>query len=379
MASSTLSTKQPFTVLSESPEKFRWIEVTTECRHIESLFSIVSDARDAQLFKLINVPQSNSRASTLVTRSVALRLDQNDPENFGRTPEGMSKHRTRPLFMDLFRVECRIIRFGRSSILFENLVWSVPKSQQGRDFNDRSQDALYQELAPGEEPQRLLASATSSLVWVKTIIDKDGHERFQPAEMPFRDESIVSPSVIQLRCPDPLRLSAPGTPRPPNAFRVPLCLRMSDIDQLGHVTNSRYPSFIHDVLTYGLEQGYYANGFGPLKTTKDLPSISIGDEGCGNSRTVIGSNDPRSAQIAVRSGAQFYRKAKIHELYVGYEQELKVQDGSSVWSWVEKDRVQGKFDVVRFEICFLNSKGEDEVASISRALIHEHALQKASL
>ena len=71
-------------------------------------------------------------------------------------------------------------------------------------------------------------------------------------------------------------------------------------------------------------------------------------------------------------------KKETFELYVGYENELKVKPGVYVWSWVEPQRIQDQFDVIRFEICATNGN-QEQVVSLSRAIIHEDTSERASL
>ncbi|KAF9360653.1 hypothetical protein BGX26_008330 [Mortierella sp. AD094] len=133
---------------------------------------------------------------------------------------------------------------------------------------------------------------------------------------------------------------AAGSPRPGNAFKFELHLRKSDEDQLGHVTNSRYGSLVHDVVDYGVLTGYYANSTGPCRTSLPLPRKSSHlTLKPGHQNNVI-----QTSEVAVPVGSQFYKDANVQEVYVGYENELKVKpSGIFAWSWVERDKVQGNW------------------------------------
>jgi len=70
------------------------------------------------------------------------------------------------------------------------------------------------------------------------------------------------------------------------------------------------------------------------------------------------------------------------EVYIGYENELKVTPDVFVWSWVEKDRIQDQLDVIRFEICSGDIyQGSERILSLCRAVVQERQLpsQQASL
>lgn len=129
-------------------------------------------------------------------------------------------------------------------------------------------------------------------------------------------------------------------------------------------------ALISDALWHGLSRGYYANGSGPRTLSSSLPTFSSGTTSSG------------STSIAVTAGSRFYGDGNILELYVGYEHELKVKPGVYVWSWVERNRIQDKLDVVQFEICSEDdSQGKEKLLSLGRAIIREyqHPAQQASL
>ncbi|KAI1319126.1 hypothetical protein EDD11_004769 [Mortierella claussenii] len=343
----------------------RWIEGTTECRHIESLFLLVDDARDAHIKQLLNV-FPHLKDKNRVVRYANVKLDQHYPQNRRRIPDPRDSNRTRPRFGQLFRVETRFINIGNTSVKFQHRFLTVPTSQANRDFNNRDEDEQYAELDEDDEPERLLASAEGAIVFIKWQEDDKGHRFFKPTPGVFQNPSLAAPPTIHF-----LRESAPekrpaGTARPDNAFRVQIHLRKSDEDELGHVTNSRYVSLIHDVLTFGLRTGYYANGTGVAKTDRDLPAIPS------HSQEVV-------SDVAVPAGSTFYKRGTVYELYVGYERELKVKPEVYVWSWVEPSQIGDEFDVMRFEICSLDDHGREEVVSLSRAIVKEDSHQRAML
>jgi hypothetical protein len=74
----------------------------------------------------------------------------------------------------------------------------------------------------------------------------------------------------------------------------------------------------------------------------------------------------------VSLGTRFYKDANVHELYVGYEGELKVKThGVYAWSWVEKEKVEGGLDVVMTEICLMEDDGNEKLISVCRAIVAE--------
>ncbi|KAF9099969.1 hypothetical protein BGX23_008741 [Mortierella sp. AD031] len=352
-------------VFSQPTIPTRWIEGTTECRHMESLFLLVDDARDAHIRQLMEVfPHLQNK--NRVVRYANLKMDQHYPENRSQVPDEWGRTRSRPHFGQLFRCETRFMAIGNTSVKFQHRFLTVPKSQANRDFNDRDQDAQYTLLEEDDEPERVFASAEGSIVFVKWQTDDKGFRFFRPTPGIFQDKSLAAPSVIQFLNAQAPETRPAGSQRPANAFRVQIHLRKSDEDELGHVTNSRYVSLIHDVLTFGLRTGYYANGSGSSKTAADLPKIASHE------------TKADTAEIAVRAGSAFYKRGDVFELYVGYERELKVKPGVYVWTWVEPERIDDEFDVVRFEICSTEN-GKEEVVSLSRAIVREDPKQRASL
>ncbi|KAF9924189.1 hypothetical protein FBU30_005807 [Linnemannia zychae] len=351
-------------IYSQPTTPTRWIERTTECRHMESLFLLVDDARDAHIRQLMDTfPHLKNKGR--VVRYANLKMDQYYPQSSTDKPDEWGYVRNRPNFRDLFRVETRFTHIGNTSVKFEHRFITVPKSQELRDFNDREQDKKYAFLEEGDEPERVFASAEGGLVFIKWQTDEKGRRFFKPTQGIFQDKSLAAPGTIEFLNAQPPAKRSADSQRPANAFRVPIHLRKSDEDELGHVTNSRYVSLLHDVLTYGLRTGYYANGRGSLKTATDLPRI------------VSIEADP-SAEVAVRAGSTFYKKGDVMEFYVGYERELKVKPGVYVWSWIEHERINDDYDVIRFEICSTES-GSEEVVSLARAIIREDPRKSASL
>ncbi|KAF8930454.1 hypothetical protein BGZ58_008245 [Dissophora ornata] len=336
-------------VFSQPTTVMRWTEGTTECRHIEALFLLVDDSRDAHIKQLLDV-FPHLKDKNRVVRFANVKLDQHYPENFSRYIDSRDSSRTRPRFGQLYRVETRFTNIGNSSVKFQHRFLTVPASQAKRDFNNRHEDDQYSLLEEGEEPERIFASA----------------EGATSRQVVFQNPALAAPPVIDfLKETAPERRPA-GSVRPQNAFRVQIHLRKSDEDELGHVTNSRYVSLIHDVLTFGLRTGYYANGVGAAKTAADLPVIP--------SHTLATVEN-----VAIPAGSSFYKRGTIFELYVGYERELKVQPGVYVWSWVEPEKIHDEFDVVRFEICSIDEKGQEQVLSLSRAVIKEDTQQRSLL
>ncbi|KAG0344829.1 hypothetical protein BG004_004131 [Podila humilis] len=355
---------QPDIIFNQPTSVIRWIEGTNECRHLESIFLLVDDARDAHLKQLLKVfPQLHDK--NRVVRFANVKLDQHYPEN--QSTQGQA----RPQFGQLFRIETRFIAIGNTSIKMQHRFLTVPKSQSSRNFNNRDEDEHYKDLDPSDEPERLFASAEGALVFIKWQKDDKGRRFFKPVPGIFQDPSLAGPSVISFLEPAQPTKRAQGSLRPSNAFRVQIHLRKSDEDQLGHVTNSRYVSLLHDVLTFGLRRGYYSNGSGASRTATPLPVICNDD--------VASETSLPSSQVAVAAGSAYYKRANVFELYVGYEQELKVKPGVFVWSWVEPQRIQDEFDVVRFEICATSSVGEEQVVSLSRAIIQEDTTERPKL
>ncbi|KAG0229602.1 hypothetical protein BGW42_001436 [Actinomortierella wolfii] len=374
--------RTPDLIFSQPTSSLRWIEATTDARHLESLFLLIDDARDAHIRQLLSVFPTLKDKSRVV-RFANVKLNQHDPEHY--YPDPFSKDRTRPRFGTTYRLETRLVGMGRTSLTFNHRILTVPKSQLKRNFNNRDEDAQYSTLEEGDEPERLIASAEGSIVFIQWQKDPNtGRRFFTSTPGVFQDPSLLAPPITNFAIPQPPKKRSASEPRPANAFRMPLILRKSDEDELGHVTNSRYVGLLSDVIHYGLNMGYYANGTGAYKTTRDLfaypqlPEISPLDGGA------VSTN-----AIAVPSGSTFYKTAKVHELYVGYERELKVQPGIYVWSWVEKERVvvpnhgfggeDSAFDVIRFEICTKDAKGQEQLLSLSRAIIREDVRLKSHL
>lgn len=78
----------------------------------------------------------------------------------------------------------------------------------------------------------------------------------------------------------------------------------------------------------------------------------------------------------IPTGSQHYKDADILEFYVGYENELKVEDTIVVWSWVERERIvvnkdQLPLDVVMFEFCAVDEQGQERLISLCRTVIRE--------
>ncbi|KAF9961642.1 hypothetical protein BGZ72_002733 [Mortierella alpina] len=262
----------------------------------------------------------------------------------------------------------------------EHRFFTVPQSQAHRDFNRRGLKGDKQwQLKEGEVPERLFAAAEGTLVFIKWHEDPNGRRYLAPAQGPLQDDALAIPPAIRfLREQAPERRSKDAL-RPENAFRVLLHLRSSDKDELGHVTNSRYAPLVHDVLTFGLRSGYYANGTGPYRTTSPLPTRT--------SQDLLRFEPPplssiSGSKVAVLPGKEFYKSARVLELYIGYENELKVNpEGIYVWSWVEQEKINGQLDVIRFEICSENPEGKEKLISMCRTIICQvpEVKQKASL
>ncbi|KAF9977494.1 hypothetical protein BGZ73_005881 [Actinomortierella ambigua] len=376
-------TRTPDIIFSQPTSHLRWIEATTDGRHLESLFLLIDDARDAHIRQLLSVFPTLTDKSRVV-RFANVKLNQHDPEHY--RPDPFSKDRTRPRFGTLYRLETRLVGMGRTSITFNHRILTVPASQAKRNFNDRSEDAQYSTLDEGDEPERLIASAEGSIVFIQWQKDpKTGRRFFKSTAGVFQDPSLLAPSITNFAIENHPQKRSASEPRPTNAFRLPLILRKSDEDELGHVTNSRYVGLLSDVIHYGLSLGYYANGSGPNKTSQDLAAYPVLPE----ILPVDDAGASLATTVAVPAGSTFYKNAKVHELYVGYERELKVQPGIYVWSWVEKDRVvvpnhgfdgeDTAFDVIRFEICTKDAKGQEQLLSLCRALVREDGRLKAQL
>ncbi|KAG0045295.1 hypothetical protein BGZ83_009483 [Gryganskiella cystojenkinii] len=362
-------------VFSQPSTSLRWIESTTECRHIESLFLLVDDARDAHIKQLLNV-FPHCVEQNRVVRYANVKLDQHFAESHCHFPDHRDPHRVRvrPWFGQLIRVETRFTAIGNTSVKFSHRFLTVPKSQANRDFNNRDEDHLYATPIQGEEPERVFASAEGGVVFIKWQTSEAGFRFFRPTPGIFQGElakHLVAPSTVTFLRPEAPEKRSVGSVRPGNAYRVQIHLRKSDEDELGHVTNSRYVSLIHDVLTFGLRTGYYANGSGAQRTTVDLPTIVTPSSTLSSSSTPSLSSLVPTTEIAVPAGSAFYKKADVVELFTGYERELKVKPGVYVWTWVEPERIRNEFDVVRFEICAIDDHGQEQVVSLCRAIVRE--------
>ncbi|KAF9168230.1 hypothetical protein DFQ26_000467 [Actinomortierella ambigua] len=372
--------RTPDIIFSQPTSNLRWIETTTDGRHLEALFLLVDDARDAHIRQLLSVFPT-LKDKNRVVRFANVKLNQHDPEHY--RPDPLSKGRTRPRFRTLYRLETRFVGMGRTSVTFNHRFLTVPRSQVERDFNNRDEDSQYATLEEGDEPERLIATAEGSIVFIQWQQDPNtGRRFFKSTPGIFEDPSLVAPPITNFCMEQHPQKRSASEPRPTNAFRLPIILRKSDEDELGHVTNSKYVALLNDVIQYGLNFGYYANGTGPNKTSKDLAVYPQLPE-------ILPVNGADASAVAVPAGSTFYRSAKVHELYVGYERELKVQPGIYAWSWVEKDRVvvpnhgfggeDTAFDVIRFEICNKDAKGQEQLLSICRAIIREDTHLKAQL
>ncbi|KAF9973084.1 hypothetical protein BGZ65_009446 [Modicella reniformis] len=327
----------------------------------------MDEGRDSHVEQLLKVFPHLQDIKTWVVRNAHVKLDQNYAENVSRFPDTQDKNRRRPRVGQLFRVETCFTFIGNTSVRFQHRFLTVPLSQAKRDFNNRDENAQYAILDEDEEPERIFASAEGVIVFIKWQTNEKGHRFYTPTPGIFQDTSLVVPRTIRfLKETEPEKRPV-GQLRPPNAFRVQIHLRKSDEDRLGHVTNSRYVCLIHDVLTFGLRTGYYANGVGSSITGTDLP-VSASD---------LMNTAPPS--VAVPAGSNFYKRGTIFEFFVGYERELKVKPEVYVWSWVERDRIQDEFDVVRFEICTPDDMGQEQLISVSRAVIREDFHPRALL
>ncbi|KAF9192578.1 hypothetical protein BGZ50_008409 [Haplosporangium sp. Z 11] len=372
-------------IYSQPPVLMRAMECTTESRHLESLLLLAGDARDSHMIQIITalphlIPKAN------VVRNMNVKLDQYDPSSFPplrkqsplyqklgqqRDQYQMSRRPLPPCLQlkdRYYRIETHVTNVGRTSMKIQHRFLTVPASQVCRDFNNRAEDASYQQLHEDDEPERLFASAECTLVFIEWQEDENGRRFLRPAQGPLQDNFLVRPPTIPFLCKQgPERRPILST-RPENAFRVELHLRASDMDEFEHVTNSRYTSLVCDVLSFGMRFGYYANGSGPFKTTTSLPTFSTqGLLDPGPEKVMDGS----ASSIAVPAGSRFYKEANVLELFVGYENELKVKSSVFMWSWVERERTQGQLDVILFEICSEDSKGREKLISMCRAIVRE--------
>ncbi|KAF9362948.1 hypothetical protein BGX34_005191 [Mortierella sp. NVP85] len=389
-AGSTVVNKKPppplYVEYSSAPARVRDMDCTTEARLLESLFLLTDDARDIHVQQLLDALSLKSVYSVVRFMNLRMHLyDSTSQEQQGQqqgqleTAAQKKSSRRRLPWISLrgqyIRSITRITALGRTSIKLQHYFLTVPNSQINRDFNNRAEDAKYQQLAPGDMPERPIASSEGALVFILWQEDDKGHRFFKPHPGPFQDKTLVLPPFVKMlvqQSPD--RSDAISSPRPKNAFRQELLLRKSDEDELGHVTNSRYVSLIYEVLSYGLSQGYYANGSGSSTTSSALPTYVPGESASGSTSDLT--------SVAVPAGSRFYKDGNVVEVYIGYENELKVKPDVFVWSWVEKDRIQDQLDVIRFEICSGDiCQGSEKILSLCRAVVQERQLpsQQASL
>ncbi|KAF9275158.1 hypothetical protein BGZ68_010975 [Mortierella alpina] len=393
-------------IYSTPPTVLRGEECATEPLFLESLFLLADNARDKHVLQVVEA-LPNITPGLNVVRNMHVKVYQ---DGHGPTPAQpkSTNHRkspglTAPLLPpwqqlycrqqspsqpyqppQYYRVETNICVVGRTSLRMEHRFLTVPPSQAKRDFNQRGsseEDAKRWKLEEGEVPERLFAAAEGTLVFIKWHEDpKTGRRYLAPTQGPLQDNALAIPPTIQfLREQTPVRRPKDAL-RPENAFRVLMHLRNSDKDELGHVTNSRYAPLVHDVLTFGLRSGYYANGTGPYRTTSPLPVCTSQDLVCFDPPlpSSIGAS-----KVAVPAGKEFYKSATVLELFIGYESELKVNpEGIFVWSWVEREKIDGQLDVIRFEFCSESPEGKEKLISLCRTIIRqvpEVVKQKASL
>ncbi|KAF9963684.1 hypothetical protein BGZ70_007246 [Mortierella alpina] len=397
----TEPTPSPVLVIySTPPTLYRDIECITESRLLESLFLLSDNARDSHVLQVLQA-LPHLQAGDNVVRNMRVKVYQDGHGPTSPQHDSTNHHRVapRPPALPLspwqqlssqsqqyYRVETNICAVGRTSLRMEHRFFTVPPSQADRNFNarredkDKEEEAKRWQLKEGEVPERLFAAAEGTLVFIKWHEDpKSGRRNLAPTQGPLQDNALAIPPTIRF-----LREQAPerrpqGSLRPDNAFRVLLHLRSSDKDELGHVTNSRYAPLVHDVLTFGLRSGYYANGAGPYKTNLPLPVCTSQDLLCFEPPSL---DSIGGSKVAVPVGRAFYKDATVLELFIGYENELKVKpEGIFVWSWVEREKIDGHLDVIRFEICSENPEGQEKLVSLCRTIICPvpEVKQKASL
>ncbi|KAK3830697.1 MAG: hypothetical protein J3R72DRAFT_495909 [Linnemannia gamsii] len=398
----------PITVYSSKPTAFRFIECTIEARHLEALFLLGNNSCSVFLGQLV-ARMRDFKHTPDVSRSTNLKIQYNSDDRNGATfapPSLANPLAPVPLFSALspidkkfahplrvqatapwhrlghhyYRIEAQIVHLGKTSIRLQYRFFTVPRSQIKRDFNDRSQDAQYSQLAPEDEPERQFATSVATLAFIEwSQPNEHGHRSPKSAPCPFNDRSLIVEQTANFFRPQGLVKRHSESLRPDHAFKVDLPLRPSDIDQLGHVTNSRYALLLHDVLSHGLEKGYYANGSGPLSTLSTLPVYS-GKVLMANAHDNIISSD---ALVNIPAGSKYYKDADILEYYVGYENELKIEDTIVVWSWVERERIVDKddasrpLDVVVFEFCAVDEQGRERLISLCRTVVRERVVPLA--
>lgn len=130
-----------------------------------------------------------------------------------------------------YAIETKIIKVGRTSIVFEQQV------------------KLENEGTP-----TLLAVATAAVVLIDSLSPRD----IRPVPVP--DTIRILPSTSELFKPRPPSLAVPET-----AFCYTAYVRHSDCDGLGHVTNSSYVSYWHDALAKGRFLGIFKHEDGDIE------------------------------------------------------------------------------------------------------------------
>ncbi|KAF9903410.1 hypothetical protein BX616_001641 [Lobosporangium transversale] len=405
--------KPPFYVqYNQIGPPLRAMECATEARFIESLFLIADDARDTYQTHIVRgIPNFPSFYSLI--RFVNLKIDlynESNTQSSNRNSDNSSNSgsistcalpttltkdnkvmnqygRSRSPWIQLinqpYRILTTITAIGKTSLRSQHQFITVPQSQVKRDFNDREQDKMYERLEPGDEPPRQFASVDGGQVFVKFETNEQGQGFFRPDPCPFKPYPVIGPKLAQMileKGPEEVK------ERPKNAFKIKLRLRESDEDELGHVTNSRYAGLLYDVLFYGIQQGYYANGSGPFTTPEPLVKDATTTTTTTMLTTTTTTNTEsrsglrtESTNIAVPAGARFYKDANVHEVFVGYQHELKVRDGVYAWSWVEREKIHNGLDVIQIQVCSSND-GSEKIISLWRAIIGETSRpSKASL
>jgi hypothetical protein len=210
------------------------------------LFLLLHNARDNIIEKIateLKIGDINS-----VLRSMNVRINQHDLSVFPPLVNPLSG-KVQPPWKHLknrhFRVVSRIVHMGNSSIKMQHRLLTVPQSQVHRDFNNREEDAKYQQLQEGDEPERLFASSEDGLVHIKWMEDETGKKHFKSEPCPFR-LAIGEPFSQFIREKAPA-LRPKGSARPDNAFRIEIHLRKSDEDQ---VRTPRYLFVLLIIITF---------------------------------------------------------------------------------------------------------------------------------
>lgn len=255
----------PITVYSSKPTPFRFIECTIESRHLEALFLIGNDSCDVFLRQLITrLP--NHKHTPDVSRSTNLKIQYNSDTNGNGTmftsPSLANPTAPVPLFSSrspinkkfahplrvqatapwhrlghhYYRTETQIVHLGKTSIRLQYRYFTVPRSQIKRDFNDRSQDAQYSQLAPEDEPERQFATSIATLAFVEWgQPNEHGHRSIKSAPCPYKDRALIVEQTAEFHRPEGLskrETASSSGGRPDHAFKVDLPLRPSDIDQV---------------------------------------------------------------------------------------------------------------------------------------------------